>query len=774
MIDILPNLPRLSPLPQLPPLPDKGNENPEANSSPATIHQTLPLGHDAVQLTKTDVLASVSPSGQIEAAASRASPNSANTVGRTDPRTPSPPVPQPPAAPLSAHIKAQTEAAASQLIRLSSPSTSTAGTLGVRRSRLIFGMWKLGATVGCGSSGSVRKAKHTPTGKMCVVKCVRREREVANRPLLRNADGICHKELFMLREALVGVLLDHPNIIQMHSFFIGRRHFYFFYEYIPGLDLSDYIETHGRLDENTGRFVFRQLLDAVDYMHRSNVIHRDLKLENMRYDPVSSRLILLDFGFSTFYSPNFSQRSTCGSPCYASPEIYSSAPYKGPEVDIWAMGVCLYGILVGELPFDHDSFKQLKILVMKGAVRYPDFLSEDARDLIGHMLKLDPIQRATARDIRFSHWLSSPASARTSSLYRPRNFPSTDMVTPEWIDTVLGLERLKRAEAILAELRRRAPQRRAQLEAQWGGTVVVGASSPVGVNRLASEETPTSPEPKTEGRAEGQTAPFESKELQSASTADASAGEPLGTSAPDPSQPQFDPPSTSVNVPAEVAPAAEESRSHFRFLTAQAILQRFTHGRRLTVGTRRDGAGDGSLGSGAAADGGFGGVDGYRAVGGLAGGGEAAGEGWWRGLVRFPEWTKASREWWADKLQLTMGRGRRGGGGGGGGGSGPGQACGMTKARGGSTGLATGVSIDQGRDGTRPSPGEGRAEAGIIHMDSMDDFDDEDENDDGDACSFEEIGSERDKENNGPNSTTARQRLRMGMNLRRAMWRGEL
>ncbi|KAI9324178.1 kinase-like domain-containing protein, partial [Zopfochytrium polystomum] len=562
----------------------------------------------------------------------------------------------------------------------------------------------LGATVGCGSSGSVRKAKHTPTGKMCVVKCVRREREVANRPLLRNADGICHKELFMLREALVGVLLDHPNIIQMHSFFIGRRHFYFFYEYIPGL------KTHGRLDENTGRFVFRQLLDAVDYMHRSNVIHRDLKLENMRYDPVSSRLILLDFGFSTFYSPNFSQRSTCGSPCYASPEIYSSAPYKGPEVDIWAMGVCLYGILVGELPFDHDKLQTAEDLGHEGAVRYPDFLSEDARDLIGHMLKLDPIQRATARDIRFSHWLSSPASARTSSLYRPRNFPSTDMVTPEWIDTVLGLERLKRAEAILAELRRRAPQRRAQLEAQWGGTVVVEAS-PVRVNRLALRRDAYLPRTENGRTCRGSNGAFRIERASVCFNCRRLGGRTSGGSG-------------GGTSPGRTFASSQPRRSSSALRTAATVRGMVLWEVVLLL--------MGVLAARTA----------YRAVGWLA---AAVGGGRRRVVARvvaFPS---------GPKLRANGGRTKE-----------------VRQAL-----LLELQSIKDAMAHARHQA-EGRAEAGIIHMDSMDDLTMKMRMTMADACSFEEIGSERDKENDGPNSTTARQRLRMGMNLRRAMWRGEL
>jgi serine/threonine protein kinase len=117
------------------------------------------------------------------------------------------------------------------------------------------------------------------------------------------------------------------------------------------------------------------LIGILEYMHRCSIVHRDLKLENMRFDSNTGRLVLLDFGFATFCSPNFSQRSSCGSPCYASPEIYLNEPYRGPEVDIWSLGICLYGMLSGELPFDHSSFQHLKNLVLSGAPDFPDYFS---------------------------------------------------------------------------------------------------------------------------------------------------------------------------------------------------------------------------------------------------------------------------------------------------------------------------------------------------------------------------------------------------------------
>jgi serine/threonine protein kinase len=102
------------------------------------------------------------------------------------------------------------------------------------------------------------------TFSKCVVKCIRREKEPrSGKALDRNRDGICQRELFMLREALVGTLLEHPNILQMHSFVVGKGHFYFFYEYLPGDDLSEFVTKNGKIQEKQAKTIFLQMLDAV-------------------------------------------------------------------------------------------------------------------------------------------------------------------------------------------------------------------------------------------------------------------------------------------------------------------------------------------------------------------------------------------------------------------------------------------------------------------------------------------------------------------------------
>jgi len=129
-----------------------------------------------------------------------------------------------------------------------------------------LGEWILGKTIGEGSSGKVKLATHSRTNEKCVVKAVRRPKlpRSNDQPVSAQAIERIHKrELLMIREAALGVVLNHPNIVRLHSTVLGNNHFYCFFEYIPGYDLVDYITQLGRLSEEECRVIFRQMLSAI-------------------------------------------------------------------------------------------------------------------------------------------------------------------------------------------------------------------------------------------------------------------------------------------------------------------------------------------------------------------------------------------------------------------------------------------------------------------------------------------------------------------------------
>jgi serine/threonine protein kinase len=168
-----------------------------------------------------------------------------------------------------------------------------------------------------------------------------------------NPDGlekIYKRELYMIREACVGMMLQHENIVKLHSAVLGENHFYCFFELVEGEDLVDFISREGPLGEARSREIFRKVLSAIgnldlffilylEHGHRNHIVHRDIKLENIRYNSKTGIVKILDFGFASFYTPDSMLLTNCGSPCYAAPEIYDNAAYDGPMVDVWSLGV---------------------------------------------------------------------------------------------------------------------------------------------------------------------------------------------------------------------------------------------------------------------------------------------------------------------------------------------------------------------------------------------------------------------------------------------------
>lgn len=129
-------------------------------------------------------------------------------------------------------------------------------------------------------------------------------------------------------------------------------------EYAAGGELYDYLSERKVLGEHEARRIFRQIATAVFYCHKHKICHRDLKLENILLDQVGNAKIA-DFGLSNVFDEQRLLNTFCGSPLYASPEIVKGTPYHGPEVDCWSLGVLLYTLVYGAMPFDGSNFKRL-------------------------------------------------------------------------------------------------------------------------------------------------------------------------------------------------------------------------------------------------------------------------------------------------------------------------------------------------------------------------------------------------------------------------------
>lgn len=238
--------------------------------------------------------------------------------------------------------------------------------------------------------------------------------------------GVCCV-LQLFREVRIMKMLDHPNIVKLFQVIETEKTLYLVMEYASGGEVFDYLVLHGRMKEKEARAKFRQIVSAVQYCHQKKIIHRDLKAENLLLDS-EMNIKIADFGFSNEFTPGNKLDTFCGSPPYAAPELFQgilclSFPllfflfsvflsressdfidlfvchlgkkYDGPEVDVWSLGVILYTLVSGSLPFDGSTLRELRERVLRGKYRIPFYMSTDCENLLKKFLVLNPTKRAS-------------------------------------------------------------------------------------------------------------------------------------------------------------------------------------------------------------------------------------------------------------------------------------------------------------------------------------------------------------------------------------------
>ncbi|KAG5837379.1 hypothetical protein ANANG_G00238640 [Anguilla anguilla] len=183
-----------------------------------------------------------------------------------------------------------------------------------------------------------------------------------------------------------------------------ERMIYLVTEYASGGEIFDHLVAHGRMAEKDARRKFKQIVAAVHFCHCRNIVHRDLKAENLLLDH-NLNIKIADFGFSNLFSRGQLLKTWCGSPPYAAPELFEGKEYDGPKVDIWSLGVVLYVLVCGALPFDGSTLQNLRARVLSGKFRIPFFMSTDCEYLIRHMLVLEPSKRLSMEQICKNKWM---------------------------------------------------------------------------------------------------------------------------------------------------------------------------------------------------------------------------------------------------------------------------------------------------------------------------------------------------------------------------------
>ncbi|XP_064552905.1 serine/threonine-protein kinase par-1 isoform X9 [Drosophila montana] len=244
--------------------------------------------------------------------------------------------------------------------------------------------------LGQGTYGKVQLGINKETGQEVAIKTIKKCKIEAEADLVR-----------IRREVQIMSSVQHPNIIHIYEVFENREKMVLVMEFAAGGELYDYLSERKVLSEEEARRIFRQVATAVYYCHKHKICHRDLKLENILLDEQGNAKIA-DFGLSNVFDDQRLLGTFCGSPLYASPEIVEGTPYQGPEVDCWSLGVLLYTLVYGSMPFDGSNFKRLVKQISQGDYYEPRKPSR-ASTLIREMLTVSPQKRATIEQI-CSHW----------------------------------------------------------------------------------------------------------------------------------------------------------------------------------------------------------------------------------------------------------------------------------------------------------------------------------------------------------------------------------
>ncbi len=319
--------------------------------------------------------------------------------------------------------------------------------------RKSIGDWDFCKTIGAGSMGKVKLAKHRVTSEICAVKVVPRaskiwQRQHVNDPPARDQKELSkrrkeyEKELARdrrtIREGALGRIMYHPYICRMYEMFPMTNHYYMLFEYVSGGQMLDYIVSHGSLKEKQARKFCRGIASALDYCHSNNIVHRDLKIENIMIAKTGD-IKIIDFGLSNLFDREHLLRTYCGSLYFAAPELLSAHPYIGPEVDVWSFGVVLYVLVCGKVPFDDQSVSALHEKIKKGHVQYPGTLSYDCVSLLSRMLVVDPKNRASLREVMSHPWMTKGYNGPPSS-HMPRRIPIQPPLDPKVIETIVEYE----------------------------------------------------------------------------------------------------------------------------------------------------------------------------------------------------------------------------------------------------------------------------------------------------------------------------------------------
>lgn len=256
------------------------------------------------------------------------------------------------------------------------------------------GKYELGRVLGSGAFSTV-KLGMDDNGRQVAVKVIEKEQVIREK-----LEEQLKLEISIMRS------LNHPNIVRLFDVLQTSNNIYIILELVTGGELFDRIVSARRFNEPTARRYFQQIVVALQFCHAQGIAHRDLKPENLLLSD-QDNIKITDYGLATMHAPGNPgqlEYTLCGTPNYLAPEMLKDRGYIPVIADVWSVGVILYVMLSGSLPFDDPDLPTLFKKIERGQYKVHPGFTESARDLIGKMLTLDPAKRPTLLQVMQHPW----------------------------------------------------------------------------------------------------------------------------------------------------------------------------------------------------------------------------------------------------------------------------------------------------------------------------------------------------------------------------------
>lgn len=237
--------------------------------------------------------------------------------------------------------------------------------------------------------------------------------------------SMCLNESFFehfKNELLIHSKIRHPGITQLQDVLMDSKNIYIVIELCDGGDLNDAVQNNFGLTEDLARDYFFQIMGAISYIHRLDIAHRDIKLENILITSDNCAK-LTDFGLCKQQNGSNLLLTTCGTLVYAAPEIIKEIPYDGRKADIWSAGILLYAMVANHFPWQtNEELPPDKLIqataqqIVNGEIVFPDDISLELLNLLQNMLNVDPDERPTSEEILQHPWFEDKQASFESPL----------------------------------------------------------------------------------------------------------------------------------------------------------------------------------------------------------------------------------------------------------------------------------------------------------------------------------------------------------------------